>query len=1273
MPSEPLHMFDPRRTIQLQGFSGRAATTTIHDATETSFQVSGIFQAAEDFANVQLFSAYDYYNHLRLKPLPVTDLSAVTLQFGMQLLPVNGEEGNVRPDCVKYPSVGWDKLTITTGNGDIYEVPLMAHCSVLSGGFTPGSFQIALEDKKAEDLDALVGGPTPALTDATYVYFMGTRWSCTSIEAIAACGLETQLKSDIGHAYQTSCEQAIWWQDDPEYYHWLYANGSGFGIKESGATDSADIASRLASMLDFSSYQVSAHASGNIITVALEPGVAGPVRISSSDGSGPAVLEAPHEPGVVAAKVDSSTEIMPGDYVGIDIGTERDEVVKVISVGVGAFTAYFKNIHLGTKFPIMCRVLPRARHFGRVLKKRMIDNPYPDYGDQPDSLTLIGGAFGTTKTGSTMKAVLSGVLGQSGREANGIPVRQSVNPENVIVALPDGSASSPSMVAGSRNDRTYRFRFPFGTLEGYKNGDRQSLVSVPATDVVKVHMTFGPRFEDVEFGLSNGGLLMDAVAASPVGTQEEWRLANAGSMSSGTKYYVGSSITEERITCLANFGLVKSDPDVPSTWYYRVLVRRGEDSSTPQAWSAGTAVQWISTITGTRSDVEWQVAISNITLSGPTALKVGGPNENDRLEESKCATYTGFWEEAPYGAGWWSGGHAKRCAPSSANDLRRVTVTYQRDAIHDLYVGTWLGTNAGKIQVVIDGGAPQVFDLYLNDYNGLAAMKKIGGDIAPGSHIVQITALFEKDPASTGYFFYYDYLWPLIPQDVPDPPAVYENISLAVDFDTDHGYKKPPAWHVWHLEKLGFRGHADAYMGVFWNNKRRRVEATYPSCTVNLGPWQPDEPLWINLSGTTLYFSPGAGLTDTDVAGQLRAMLNVTFPGVWCTSSAGGINIRSRAPGYTFSISTSANLSVSEGTPSLSTQGAEGDWEMIDTISPVMTQGARNWIRDLATHLQQAGIPASFAFSMECYRPPSEMAARYWDGAPVDLPVPSTQMHFGSRVRTYLRQMYKECADQLAAAGLPIVLQFGETQWWYFPNDSGMPFYDDATKADFLARFSRPMHRFVANTDSPADDQQTADFLRDRIWEYCSEVIDYVRRYHPTAVFECLWPLDANQGKPSPNTGFRRLNMHVNLPEQWKSSSYGVKYFRAEGFDYDVRQKSTVLMKQTMRFPLTLGRPGDECMYLAGIFGTADPPYLQAYSMWKQTDIGSLCFWAFDQFCLNSRPVPLTALIGRVPQSAIYHKPRAVRAQPVIIAVPFAPPADGALNRFPCNSRGLNG
>jgi hypothetical protein len=79
MASEPLHIFDPRRNFQLQGFTGRGATTTVHDATQTGISISGIFQAAEDFAVLYVYNAYDYFNHLRLKHLPRTDLSGLKL------------------------------------------------------------------------------------------------------------------------------------------------------------------------------------------------------------------------------------------------------------------------------------------------------------------------------------------------------------------------------------------------------------------------------------------------------------------------------------------------------------------------------------------------------------------------------------------------------------------------------------------------------------------------------------------------------------------------------------------------------------------------------------------------------------------------------------------------------------------------------------------------------------------------------------------------------------------------------------------------------------------------------------------------------------------------------------------------------------------------------------------------------------------------------------------------------------------------------------------
>lgn len=90
MSSASLLLFNPRCTVQLQGFFGRAATTTLRDGFETGFQISGTFQAAEDFANAQLFSADDYFNHLLVKPPPATDLSGLTHQYDMEILPVNG-------------------------------------------------------------------------------------------------------------------------------------------------------------------------------------------------------------------------------------------------------------------------------------------------------------------------------------------------------------------------------------------------------------------------------------------------------------------------------------------------------------------------------------------------------------------------------------------------------------------------------------------------------------------------------------------------------------------------------------------------------------------------------------------------------------------------------------------------------------------------------------------------------------------------------------------------------------------------------------------------------------------------------------------------------------------------------------------------------------------------------------------------------------------------------------------------------------------------------
>ena len=626
-----------------------------------------------------------------------------------------------------------------------------------------------------------------------------------------------------------------------------------------------------------------------------------------------------------------------------------------------------------------------------------------------------------------------------------------------------------------------------------------------------------------------------------------------------------------------------------------------------------------------------------------------------------------------------------------------MSFRYSQTDTHDLYLGTFLNTDCGKVAVSVDGvdlpGSP--FDLYLNEYGGTNANVKLAGGVPAGTHVVELAAKFEKNTASSGYYFYLDYIWPLVPQDVPDAPQVYSDVSLAIDFDTDHGYKKPPAWHVWQLQKLGFHGHADVYMGVFWNNKRRRVGATFPYATIAFsGTPSAGDVVSVSIGGTTIGHAIGYGESLHQVASQLRASINGMFSGVWADDNYGTsttLQIQSKAPSWVFtglavSAPNSVTLTLSNH---LGTAGMEGDWEMIDGIAPVMTEGARRWIKDLAGQFQAAGIMASFAFSMECYLPPAAMRAKYLSyaggvvapGADVDLGVPSHQMHFGTRVRNYLKQMYKECADQIAAAGAPVILQFGETQWWYFDNtaadpNGGMPYYDSQTISDFAAAKGHQIWPFRAPTEDPAGDpahpNETAAFLRDRIWAYCQDVITYVRSYHPTAVFECLWPLDANQGMPKPSPKFRALNFYINLPNQWKNSSYGIKYFRCEGFDYDVWQKSSTLIRQVISFAKdTLGRPASECMFLSGLYGPPDPPMAQAYGMWQGMKLYSFCFWAFDQFCLNSRPVPLQ--IGSVQVSnAQYFKPNAARSIEVAVAQATLPVAGGALNRFRPNTRHCN-
>jgi len=105
----------------VQGFSGRAATTTIHDATATGVSISGIFQAAEDFAVLRLWNAYDYFTH-ELRMPSAKDVFEYRRGFARVLdLPYN------RQELVIYlaPAATLFKKLIQSSEGYAGDVPII--------------------------------------------------------------------------------------------------------------------------------------------------------------------------------------------------------------------------------------------------------------------------------------------------------------------------------------------------------------------------------------------------------------------------------------------------------------------------------------------------------------------------------------------------------------------------------------------------------------------------------------------------------------------------------------------------------------------------------------------------------------------------------------------------------------------------------------------------------------------------------------------------------------------------------------------------------------------------------------------------------------------------------------------------------------------------------------------------------------------------------------------------------------------------------------------
>jgi len=660
-------------------------------------------------------------------------------------------------------------------------------------------------------------------------------------------------------------------------------------------------------------------------------------------------------------------------------------------------------------------------------------------------------------------------------------------------------------------------------------------------------------------------------------------------------------------------------------------------------------------------DTEWTATFSNWGVTDPCgkrSLKIAGPGSVRVGSRDAWCSYSGAWtEEAsnqPGGTGWFYHGFARRA--SAAGD--RVTVKYACQSEHDLYLGTSLYKDRGIVSVRVDGAAVPDLDCFLWVDSPVVTRRLLKAAVAPGEHTVEITLTGNKhtkqadwDYDSLGTYFYFDFLEAAVRADVQDPAAIQSAVMPATDYDTDHGYKLSPERLVWNLERLGFAGAINQYLGVFWWNQRRRVGGTFPKLTLTFsGPFQWGDQVFLTIGSTTMgkYCLPND--TFRSVAEHFLCFINSVFVGIradWgaSTESTAVIDVTCLTPNWSFTYSldnqghglVSASGSLEGGT--------DGTWEIDAAATPKLNRAASDWHARFYAEVAARSWSAVTSLSMELVNPPDAApdavwAARFADGQKVETAtgfasLKSTHCAFTDKVLDYQKAAYTEIAAAMSAAGLTPWLQFGEFLWWFFDwytdangnrVNAGMAFYDDYTKAQAQAALGRPLYGFAHTTDDPGvNGGADVAFLRGRLKAHIDAIRAAVLAVYPTAKFELLWPLDVNYPTLTSSGLGGRLNRAVNLPTEYEQKSgSGLDRLKMEALAFGSAERHLERAKEAIRFPYTdpLSWPKADVAYLVPIFN-GGCPWSREYLYAVNEAVPVVNLWAFDHVCLLSWPVPL--------------------------------------------------
>jgi len=618
-----------------------------------------------------------------------------------------------------------------------------------------------------------------------------------------------------------------------------------------------------------------------------------------------------------------------------------------------------------------------------------------------------------------------------------------------------------------------------------------------------------------------------------------------------------------------------------------------------------------------RSDFE--VVVSDWTVTGPNRVySIAGPSSKRIEDDHPSIEYAGAWS---LDRGNYSGGTIHTTTEPDAS----LSAHYSHRESHQLYLGVRRTYESGTVAVSVDGGAEQTIQLLAPGEDFLARLPL--GSYGPGSHEVSARLV-------GGGAFRFDHIEAAVPTTNVETQPANPVETLATDWDTEHSVVLAPERVAWILDKLGFHGRANHYTGAILFYQLHNPGNVYASATVTFtgSPLLGDD---IQIVIDSTVFRRYSLVTDTaeSTAKSFEYLINDGSTGVRASATGNVLTITSRALGsqgnsITLATSNGSGIQAVAGATALE-GGVDGEWLTDLSATPRMNRAALDWHRAYFIALNAFGIEATAAFSTELSHGDRSVAAgiaqRYSHGAPVELNTPAIQTNFSPTAIDYWKQVYLEMAQLQAEAGQAPYLQFGEVQWWYFPERQdpngpitpGMTFYDDYTVSQFQTQYGRSMHVFLSNEDSIDAYPEEAEFLPGLIGQYTAAIRNFVLATYPSARFEVLYPHDVNDFP---------LTRVVNFPDSdWTPSQYEI--LKTENFTYTGNRDMNKAL-ESIQFPQSKGFSRERSAHLIGVFNSSEPWNLER-KLSRREAVESVVFWAFDQFCFIGYGMPLSNGVRR--------------------------------------------